>query len=191
MELLKDEKTATKKRNNVKRAMRRARHPLVDGQPRNYRPAVRKRLRERMKAATRHWEQRRARSRGWITEMHRAYARMLLLEFDTIVYPYFGVKQMVRNAGFNHLPQDVKWALLRQRHFKLRRYIEDRACTLGKEVIRVTEYYTTKECGKCGKRNDNVGGSVTFKCVNPACGAKMGRDDNAARNIMLQLYTGQ
>lgn len=67
--------------------------------------------------------------------------------------------------------EEVKWALLRQRHYKLRRYIEDRACTLGKEVIRVTEYYTTKECGKCGKRNDTVGGKVTFKCVDLACGA--------------------
>ena len=93
---------------------------------------------------------------------------------------------MVRKNGPLH--PAVKKILMRQRHYKLRRYIEDRARTLGKEVVFVTEYYTTQECGVCGHRNKNVGGAKVFKCVNKNCGICMPRDGNGARNIMLQLY---
>ena len=93
---------------------------------------------------------------------------------------------MVRKNGPLH--PAVKKILMRQRHYKLRRYIEDRARTLGKEVVFVTEYYTTQECGVCGHRNKNVGGAKVFKCVNKNCGICMPRDGNGARNIMLQLF---
>ena len=92
---------------------------------------------------------------------------------------------MVRKSGPLH--HTVKKILMRQRHYKLRRYIEDRARTLGKEVVFVTEYYTTQECGVCGHRNKNVGGAKVFKCVNETCGITMPRDGNGARNIMLQM----
>ena len=126
-----------------------------------------------------------ARVRGWVTQMHRSYAHWLLSEFDTVTYPYFGTQGMVRKSGPLH--PAVKKILMRQRHYKLRRYIEDRARTLGKEVVFVTEYYTTMTCGVCGHRNKNVGGAKVFKCVNKNCGICMPRDGNGARNIMLQM----
>ena len=92
---------------------------------------------------------------------------------------------MVRKNGPLH--PAVKKILMRQRHYKLRRYIEDRARTLGKEVVFVTEYYTTQECGVCGHRNKDVGRAKVFQCTKDACRITMPRDGNGARNIMLQM----
>jgi putative transposase len=151
-------------------------------------PAAKAQLKElsaRLQRAQQAVERRTARVRGWVTQMHRSYARWLLSEFDTVIYPYFGTQGMVRKSGPLH--PAVKKILMRQRHYKLRRYIEDRARTLGKEVVFVTEYYTTQECGVCGHRNKDVGPAKVFQCTNDECRITMPRDGNGARNIMLQM----
>ena len=144
-----------------------------------------KELSERLQRAHQTVLARTARVHGWVTQMHRSYAHWLLREFDTVIYPYFGTQSMVRKSG--KLRRAVKKILMRQRHHKLRRYIEDRARTLGKEVVFVTEYYTTQECGVCGHRNKDVGPAKVFQCTKDACRIRMPRDGNGARNIMLQM----
>lgn len=51
-------------------------------------------------------------------------------------------------------------------------------------VVLVDEAFTTKTCCCCGKINNNVGCSETFKCS--TCKTTIGRDVNAAKNILLK-----
>jgi hypothetical protein len=54
-------------------------------------------------------------------------------------------------------------------------------------LLECTEEYTTKTCGNCGKLHNNIGSSKVFKC--PNCEYEADRDHNAARNIMLKVFT--
>ena len=54
---------------------------------------------------------------------------------------------------------------------------------LGKEVIIVTEEYTTKGCSRCGLITD-IGGSKTFTCQH--CGFVAPRDAKSARDIFAK-----
>ncbi|QJX74120.1 hypothetical protein F-E9_366 [Faustovirus] len=57
----------------------------------------------------------------------------------------------------------------------------------GCHVIETKEYYTTRTCSGCGKRNENVGSSKIFGCSN--CKMVMDRDINGAKNIWLRSLT--
>lgn len=54
-------------------------------------------------------------------------------------------------------------------------------------VLRGSEAYTSKQCGKCGTLNDKLGGSETFNCRATGCGGQGDRDVHAARNILLRF----
>lgn len=56
---------------------------------------------------------------------------------------------------------------------------------LGKEVIVVSEEYTTKGCSRCGEITE-IGGAKTFTCKNPACGFCATRDPKSARDILAK-----
>ena len=97
-------------------------------------------------------------------------------------------------------------------HYKFRSYMKHKALMSGCELIIVTEDYTTMTCGGCGHLNRFVGGKKVFKCNSAACYIKEhanafdylercgrekdahvqncqyenGRDENAARNVILK-----
>jgi transposase len=55
-------------------------------------------------------------------------------------------------------------------------------------LLECTEEYTTKTCGNCGELHRNIGSNKIFKC--PHCEQyESDRDHNAARNIMLKVFT--
>jgi transposase len=53
----------------------------------------------------------------------------------------------------------------------------------GRVVYNCSEYMTTKTCSSCFRVHDKIGSSEVFTC--PSCGVTVGRDHNAARNILL------
>jgi putative transposase len=55
----------------------------------------------------------------------------------------------------------------------------------GSRILRGSEAYTSKQCGRCGTLNDKLAGSEVFKCS--ACDAVADRDVHAARNILLRF----
>ncbi len=55
----------------------------------------------------------------------------------------------------------------------------------GAVVIETGEAFTTQTCGLCGTRNPNVGPAKVFAFADPACGVRIDRDVNGARNIAL------
>ena len=60
----------------------------------------------------------------------------------------------------------------------------------GAFVIPTGEAFTTQTCGLCGTRNHNVGAAKVFVCADPACGVRIDRDVNGARNIALRVMSG-
>jgi len=53
------------------------------------------------------------------------------------------------------------------------------------QVYVVTEEYTSKTCGGCGRLHDTLGGNKRFR--HPQCNAAFDRDWNAARSILLKF----
>ena len=62
---------------------------------------------------------------------------------------------------------------------------------LGKKwkrnIIEVTEEYTSKTCGNCGHLNEKLGGNKKFHCGK--CKKTFDRDINGARNILLKYLS--
>jgi transposase len=59
----------------------------------------------------------------------------------------------------------------------------------GAVVIETGEAFTTQTCGLCGTRNPNVGSAKVFACADAACGVRIDRGVNCARNIALRVMT--
>jgi putative transposase len=96
------------------------------------------------------------------------------------------VKHIDRKIGSITVRKMMSWShfLFRQR---LKHKAEEYRCT----VHEVSEHYTSKGCGRCGKIYWNLGGSKIFHC--PFCHFELPRDWNGARNIFLmniEKYVG-
>ena len=131
------------------------------------------------------------RVRNLVSEVHRKVANDLCNNYDTIMLPVFESQKIVRKPRTEGekrraIGSKIARALLMWRHYEFRQYLASKVLMRGKELSVVTEEYTTQCCGKCGTRNENLGGARKYKCVDAACGFKCGRDENAARNIFLK-----
>jgi putative transposase len=77
------------------------------------------------------------------------------------------------------------------------RMLEYKCQHAGKELHRISERYTSKDCSRCGGRQDMPLWKRTYRCGNPTCGLVMDRDENSAINIRerflarLGPHTGQ
>ena len=63
----------------------------------------------------------------------------------------------------------------------------------GATVHVVSEAYTSKSCGRCGRLHHALGGNHTFRCPHPPYDYRSDRDAHGARNIMamnVERYVG-
>jgi transposase len=127
------------------------------------------------------------RVRNLVNEVHKKVANDLCSNYDTILIPVFETQRMVRkpkNDGEKQRTISSKTArgLLGWKHFEFRNYLASKVIMAGKELMVVTEEYTTQCCGSCGALN-KMGAAKVYECGE--CGFVCGRDENAARNIFL------
>ena len=130
----------------------------------------------------------RHRIRNLVDEVHKKVALDLTRRFDTLLLPEFKTKQMTqRKHRDDGKPRTIRSktarAMLTWAHYRFRQRLTHKALEHGKEVVTVTEEYTSKTCGRCGHVNAKFS-SKTFKCA--ACALEMDRDANGARNIFLK-----
>ena len=97
-----------------------------------------------------------------VKEVHRKVALDLVQKFDCILIPRFSTKKMVRKPkGENEKPRRISKktarAMLTWSHHQFRMLLSDKAIMTGKEVVTVTEEYTTQACGACGVLNKKIG----------------------------------
>ena len=65
--------------------------------------------------------------------------------------------------------------------YQLEQFIEYKAESLGKIMLKIDPAYTSQECSKCGEVNKSNRNGLKYKCK--SCGFELNSDLNAARNI--------
>ena len=114
-----------------------------------------------------------------IDDLHKSSAKYMCENFSTIVIP---------KLDFHNL----KGISRRQKSMAARvshcRFVD---CLINKSkqyknchIIVTKEEYTSKTCSRCGIIHWDLGSSKVFDC--PNCSIKIGRDENAAYNILMK-----
>jgi transposase len=113
---------------------------------------------------------------------------------NIFIYPYIIWILSTKQIAMTHkLSKGTNLALYRWGHYRFRSLLISKGAKRGCSVLVGTEEYTSMTCGRCFALKD-IGREEVYNCEN--CGAQMGRDDNAARNILMlnwnkaQLSTG-
>lgn len=126
----------------------------------------------------------RRRIRHLVDDMHCKLAKFLCEGYHLVLLPKFATQDMIRRGqrriGSKTARAMVTWAHYRFQTRLVNKTREYRWC----KVAIVSEAYTSKTCGRCGKINNKLGGNKVFRC--PACGLVCDRDKHAARNILLR-----
>ena len=86
----------------------------------------------------------------------------------------------------NRLNAKVSFVLNALSHHKFQQHLLHKAEEYGCRVVIVTEEYTSKTCGRCG-RIDSVFKGREKRCDH--CGYRMNRDINGARNILIKNWS--
>jgi putative transposase len=133
------------------------------------------------------WKRIIARIQNIINELHKKLTCWLCLHYDVILLPRFETSQMVlkskRRINSKTARNMLTWA-----HYRFRMRLKQKASAgLSVQVVDVTEEYTSKTCGLCGKINQKLGGNKHFLCN--ACGYDVDRDHNGARNILIKFLS--
>ena len=119
-----------------------------------------------------------------VTELHRKVAKWLCENYTHVFLPKLNFHKM---TGLNKKSKEKMASLS---HCSLFDTIQNKTrehpwCHL----LEVNEAFTTKTCCRCGSQNPNVGNSDTYKCIDQNCRLVIGRDTNAAVNILLRYFT--
>jgi putative transposase len=130
----------------------------------------------------------RAKIRALVDDLHRKCALFLCRHYDTILLPTFDTQQMVKKKnGKRQLGRRTCREMMTWAHYRFRSFLQHKAREYpGVNVVLVSEAYTSKTCGRCGKLHRSLGSSKSFVCPQPHCGFQMDRDWNGARNILLR-----
>ena len=130
-------------------------------------------------------EKSRKRARNLTNELHRKTACWLFDDYDMVLLPEFKVKGMIKK-GRRKIRSKTARSLMSLRHYAFRQHMTQKAETRGKKLVIVDESLTSKTCGKCGRIDWKLKGAEEYKC--PSCSYECGRDENAARNILLKNF---
>lgn len=122
------------------------------------------------------------RFRCLVDELHYQTCSYLTNTYNHILLPPFESQEMMKKMkvrSVNRNLSQLNHYLFRQR--MISKCIE-RRCLFES----ITEEYTSKTCGKCGKIN-NIGSNKIYTCS--SCNLIIDRDVNGARNILLKRMT--
>ena len=102
-------------------------------------------------------------------------SRILTDTYDLIIFEDLQIKNMVKNHHLARSIHDASWNMLIN-------YTTYKAEEAGGAVKLVNPRNTSKQCSVCGNVQPMPLSHRTYQC--PECGAVMGRDHNAAINIL-------
>jgi putative transposase len=126
----------------------------------------------------------RFRVKNWVKENHNKLTKYLCENYNVILLPDFQTSKMVKRSK-RRLNSKTFRSLQTWSHYDFKLRLHNKAEQHDwTQVIKVTEEYTSKTCGRCGNIHQKLGGNKTFEC--PNCGWKVDRDLNGARNILLK-----
>jgi putative transposase len=124
-------------------------------------------------------------------DAHWKVAKDLCTRYDHILIPTFETSQMVKRITRRINSETVR-KMMHWSHYEFRQKLKHTALKMGVQVHEVSEAYTTKGCGKCGRLHHKIGGNTLFEC--PHCSYRAARDPHSSRMIMamnVQAYVGE
>jgi len=101
-------------------------------------------------------------------------ARYVIQSNDLIAYEDLRIKNMVKNHCLAKSINDASW-------YQFRVWLEYFGKVFQRVTIAVNPQYTSQECSDCGQVVKKTLSTRTHSCK---CGCVLGRDENAARNIL-------
>lgn len=101
-------------------------------------------------------------------------ARCVVTSNDVVAYEDLRIANMVKNHHLAKSINDAGW-------YQFRLWLEYFGAKFGKITVAVPPHYTSVNCSECGAKVTKTLSTRTHKCK---CGCELGRDHNAARNIL-------
>jgi putative transposase len=102
-------------------------------------------------------------------------ANYYIKNFDTITVEDLKIQNMVKNRHLSKSISDSSWGTFFE-------FLSYKAENAGRTVIKVPPYNTSQMCSSCGEKVVKSLSVRTHRC--PFCGLVLGRDHNAALNIL-------
>ncbi len=96
-------------------------------------------------------------------------------QHDTIAVEDLSVNRMVHNHCLAKSISDAAWSMFSA-------FLSYKAASAGRQFIAVNPAYTSQDCSWCGHRQKVTLADRVYQC--PCCGLEIGRDHNAAINIV-------
>jgi putative transposase len=120
--------------------------------------------------------------RDLVSELHKKLSKWLCSNYSHIFIPRLNFHKMSKLKKINKqkIAALSHCSFLDRLNFKAREYP-------GCNVLEVNESYTSKTCSGCGYQNEKLGNKDVFDCK--SCNLKIGRDTNAAKNVMLRYFS--
>lgn len=122
-----------------------------------------------------------------VRDLHWKTASMLTDNFQSIHIPIFETKPMSITTKRNINRSTVR-SMQTLSHYTFRQRLEHLCHVKNRTLVVVHEEYTSITCGRCGVKNDGLGGNPVF-CCNVCDFGPIDRDLHAARNICLKYIT--
>lgn len=107
----------------------------------------------------------------------RKLAKEVINKYDLIAIEDLNIKNMVQNHNFSKSVNDAAWAIFAA-------CLNFKAEEAGKTIVAVDPRGTSQICSRCGKVVKKALSEREHNC--PYCGLSMGRDHNAAINILVR-----
>jgi transposase len=117
-----------------------------------------------------------------IVELHNKTINDLLNNNDVIFYGDIKSHDIVKHKNHTTLNKNVN----DMKFYQFKKHLLEKAEEKNKLVYIVHEAYTTQYCSFCGNLNKFVGSSEIYKCKNINCKIHIGRDINAAKNMLMK-----
>jgi len=115
------------------------------------------------------------------TDTHYKIANFYCDNYDSVIIPQFGSKEMVKKQN-RVINSKVVRKMNTISHGKLLQKLKTKAEEKNTKVNLQEESYTTKTCGKCNFLQDDINSKRKWTCSK--CNFTHDRDINAARNIL-------
>jgi hypothetical protein len=118
-----------------------------------------------------------------VKDFHYKVSHDLLTRHDTIICPTTSSHRWRQGSSLRSIVK--RRILLLSFGSFARRLVQCATLYKNKKIVRGSEAYTSKQCGRCGTLQNTLGSSTTFSCGQ--CALVSDRDVHAARNILLRF----
>ena len=119
------------------------------------------------------------RIKNMIKDMHWKIANYLVSQYGNIIIGNMSTKKIVEGKLTGMTKRIAGMMAL----FQFTTILKYKCVSNGNNFKKQNEMYTSKCCGKCANKKDNLGGNTVYKCKK--CGLEVGRDINSSRDIMI------